>query len=375
MTSRTNRILLAFTVLAACNPAKQPIDPKNFEATIGGKTVGLYYISTDSMRVAITNYGARVVGIWVPDRDGNLGDVNIGYASINGYLNTHEPYYGAIVGRYANRIRKGKFTLNGEIYQLPINNGINHLHGGPRGFSQQVWSVKEHTSNKIVMCYVSKDGEEGYPGTLEVELAISLSGYNALNFDFAATTDKPTVVNLTNHSFFNLAGEGTPIESHFLMIPAWGYTPIDSTLIPIGTIDPVNDTPFDFRTAKRISRNIGDANEQIRYGRGYDHNFVLKNERQKDKYLAAEVYEETSGRVLQVWTQEPGLQFYSGNFMDGSDKGKYGQPLTFRTAFCLETQCFPDSPNNPSFPSTTLIPGQKYATSTTYLFKVRKYKK
>jgi aldose 1-epimerase len=365
-------ILCIAILIASCTSNNQPINPNDFQTTIDGKDVNLYYIQNDTMKVAITNYGSRIVGIWVPDKTGKLGDVNIGYSSINDYLNTHELYYGALVGRYANRICKGKITLNGETYQLPINNGINHLHGGPKGISQQVWDVKEHTSNSITLAYTSKDGEEGYPGNLEVEVIISVSNNNSLNFDFQAKTDKSTVVNLTNHSFFNLAGEGTSINDHYLTINAPFFTPIDSTLIPLGIIDSVENTPFDFQTAKKISQDINVDDQQLLYGRGFDHNFVLKDQPQKEKFLAAEVYEETSGRILQVWTVEPGLQFYSGNFMNGADKGKYGNLFNYRTAFCLETQHFPDSPNHPMFPSTVLNPNETYRTSTSYVFKIKK---
>lgn len=365
-------ITLAAMLFASCSFEKQPVNPKDFKANIDGKEVSLYYIQNDTMMVAITNYGARILGIWVPDKTGKLGDVNIGYSSINDYLNTHELYYGAIVGRYANRISKGKFTLNGETYQLPVNNGVNHLHGGPKGISQQVWTVKDHGKNSITLTYISKDGEEGYPGNLNIEVVISVSKNNSLNFEYTAKTDKPTVINLTNHCFFNLGGEGKSINDHFLTINAPFYTPIDSTLIPLGTIDSVDSTVFDFQTSKKISEDINYDDQQLLYGQGYDHNFVLKDLPQKEKFLAAEVYEETTGRILQIWTVEPGLQFYSGNFMNGTDTGKYGNLLDFRTAFCLETQHFPDSPNQPKFPSTVLNPNETYRTSTSYVFKVRK---
>jgi aldose 1-epimerase len=351
--------------------SEMPVNPDNFNTVIHGKKVGLFYIGNKTIKVAITNYGAKIVGIWVPDKKGSPGDVNIGYRSIEDYLNSNELYYGAIVGRYANRIARGKFTLNQREYTLPLNNGSNHLHGGPAGFSQQVWELIEHKENSLILSYFSKDGEEGYPGNLDVKVTISVGEDNALNFDFSATTDKTTVVNLTNHCFFNLAGENCPIKDHFLKINSSHYTPVDAELIPTGLIEPVENTPFNFRTSRKIGLYIDNEHAQIKLGKGFDHNFVLKAKPQKEKFLAAEVFEPVTGRILEVWTTEPGLQFYSGNFMNGSDIGKYGNPLNFRTAFCLETQHFPDSPNQVSFPSTILNPGQLYQTSTSYVFKIR----
>ncbi len=347
------------------------LKPENFNTSIRQKKVSLYTIFNEQIKVSITNYGAKIVGIWVPDKYGNLDDINIGYQSIHDYLKSNELYYGAIVGRYANRIAKGRFTLNGQEYKLPQNNGHNHLHGGPNGFSQQVWEVTEHKSDLLILSYLSKDDEEGYPGNLQVILRIHIGNDNSLNFDFSATTDKPTLVNLTNHCFFNLAGENKSIYDHILTINGSQYTPVDSGLIPTGIIEPVEQTPFDFRKAKKIGQDIENNHLQLKYGNGYDHNYVLRDKPSENKYLAAEVYEEITGRILQIWTIEPGLQFYSGNFMNGTDMGKYGNKLNRRTAFCLETQHFPDSPNHPEFPSTVLNPGDIYKTSTAYVFKTK----
>jgi aldose 1-epimerase len=352
------------------NKNDDPVNKGNFETIIEGKRIELFYISNDNIKVAITNYGARIVGLWIPDKNGKISDINIGYGSINDYLNSNELYYGVIVGRYANRIAKGKFSLNNVEYQLTVNNGPNHLHGGPYGFSQQIWTLAEHKPDRIKLRYFSRDGEESFPGNLDVEVSISIGQNNALNFDFLAKTDKPTVINLVNHCYFNLAGEGKSIQDHFLMIPADFYTPVDSDLIPTGIFEPVLNSPFNFRQPKKIGFEIDSNHNQIKLGNGYDHNFVLKSEAQPNKYLAAEVYEETTGRNMQIWTTEPGLQLYTGNFMNLADIGKYGNNLNPRTAFCLEAQHFPDSPNHASFPSTVLNPGMVYKSNTSYIFSI-----
>jgi len=324
------------------------------------------------MGVRLTNYGATVTAIRVPDRNGKVADVALGYDSLEGYVNALDrPYFGAIVGRYGNRIAKGRFHLDGKTYTLAKNNGENHLHGGNMGFDKVIWNAKVLSPRSIRFSLLSKDGEEGYPGNLSVRVTYTLENDNALRIDYTATTDKATPVNLTNHTYFNLAGEGSPtILNHELMIAADAFTPVDKGLIPTGEIRNVTGTPFDFRKPKPIGRDIGKSDRQLAYGLGYDHNWVL-NERPGENALAATLYEPQSGRVLEVFTDEPGLQFYCGNFLDGRLRGKSGKPYLHRSALCLETQHFPDSPNHPAFPSTILRPGQTYKTTTVYRFNTK----
>jgi aldose 1-epimerase len=306
-----------------------------------------------------------------PDRDGKLADVVLGFDTLAGYLGTH-PYFGALIGRYGNRIANGKFTLGGETYTLATNNGPNALHGGIKGFDKVLWTAEPAAGGaSLVLRYVSQDGEEGYPGTLSTKVSYTLGDDNALRIDYEATTDKPTVVNLTSHSYFNLKdGGASPILDHEIMIAASRYTPVDATLIPAGEIAPVEATPFDFRTATAIGARIEADDEQIKFGLGYDHNFAL--DRTGDGLvLAARVYEPTTGREMEVHSTEPGVQFYTGNFLDGSVVGKGGVAYQKRAAFCLETQHFPDSPNHPDFPSTVLEPGQTYRSTTVYKFSAR----
>ncbi len=346
-------------------------DKKAFEQIIDGKQTDLYVLKNkNNMQAAITNYGGRLVSLLVTDKNGNLTDVVIGFESVNGYKNSTEPYFGATIGRYGNRIAKGKFTLDGKTYTLPLNNGPNTLHGGKKGFQDVVWDAKQLGDSALELTYLSKDGEQGFPGNLNVKVTYSLNDSNELKIHYEATTDKKTVVNLTNHAFYNLNGSGT-ILNHLLMINADKYTPVDSTLIPTGKIETVKGTPFDFTNETAIGARINDSNQQLKNGKGYDHNFVLNKNKTSGLNLAATVLGEKSGIFMQVFTQEPGLQFYSGNFMQSKNTLRNGKD-EFRTALALETQHFPDSPNEPSFPSTVLEPGKTYSTTSVYKFSVKK---
>ena len=349
------------------------LDPMNFQTEINGKTTGLFKLENDNgIEVYITNYGGRIVSWLVPDRDGKNADIVLGYDSIEGYLNSNEVYFGSLIGRYGNRIAEGNFELDGKEYTLAINNPPNHLHGGPNGFHNVIWDAKQISDKHLRLQYFSEDGEEGYPGNLQVQVHYLLNNDNELMIDYTAVTDQKTVVNLTNHAFFNLAGAGSgTVNNHELMINAEHFTPVDSTLIPTGEIATVAGTPFDFTSPKAIGRDLDQENEQLDFGMGFDHNFVLNKQNQGALELAARVYEPESGRVMEVLTTEPGIQFYGGNFLDGSDTGKEGVPYEFRSAFCLETQHFPDSPNQPNFPTTVLEPGEMYHTVTVHRFSTR----
>jgi len=351
-----------------------------FIDTLDGKPTTLYVLinKNHNAEAAITNYGARVVSLLVPDKTGSLTDVVLGYDSIGKYIHQPDTYFGAIVGRYGNRIAKGHFRLDGKEYTLATNDGHNHLHGGKKGFDAVVWTGKQINDQTLELTYLSKDGEEGYPGNLQVKVTYTLTDSNALQISYEATTDKPTVLNLTNHSYFNLNGQGSgTINNHQLKIPADRYTPVDSTLIPTGRIEPVAGTPLDFRQPTAIGAHINDSNLQLKYGKGYDHNFVL-NPKNGDSIAggalmpAATVWADQSGIVLNVYTDQPGIQFYGGNFLKGTDPLKGGKKDDYRSAFCLETQHFPDSPNEPSFPSVELKPGQTYKSTTIYQFSVKK---
>jgi aldose 1-epimerase len=347
------------------------LNPAAFNDTIEGKETKLYILENkNGVKVAFTNLGGRIVGLWVPDKNGKLTDVVVGFGNVKDYLSSTEPYFGATIGRYGNRIAKGKFKLDGKTYTLPINNGVNTLHGGKKGFQNVVWDAEQPNQSTLVLKYNSVDGEEGFPGNLKVKVTYSLNDKNELNMDYTAETDKKTVVNLTNHAFFNLNGEGSgSILNHLLEIKSDGYTPVDSTLIPIGKIDAVANTPFDFNTATAIGKRINDTNEQLKFGAGYDHNFVLKG---KGMRHVATLTGDKTGIVMEIDTEEPGLQFYSGNFMQGKNKFKTGVNDEYRTAVALETQHFPDSPNQVNFPSTILSPGQIYHTKSVYRFTVNK---
>jgi len=349
-------------------------DSAKFKGTIDGKQVHLFTLSNGKIKAAITNYGGRLVSLMVPDSSGKMIDVVLGYNSLKDYqqYTKNGSYFGALIGRYGNRIAKGKFTLDGKNYQLAINNAPNALHGGPMGFSTRVWDVVKTTPTSVELHYLAKDGEEGYPGNLNVNVTYTLTDKNALDIAYKATTDKATVLNLTNHSYFNLNGDGGTINNHLLQLNASKFTPVDSTLIPTGKLEPVAGTPFDFTKPEKIGSRIDDKNQQLIYGKGYDHNFVLYASKEKGEHLAATVVGDKSGIEMQVYTDQPGIQFYGGNFMEGGDKGKSGKPYEHRTALCLETQHFPDSPNQPQFPTTTLKAGETFTSQTSYKFPEKK---
>ena len=349
------------------------LNAESFHKSLNGKSTYLYFLKNGEISAAITNYGGRIVGLCTPDKTGKMADVVLGFSSIDGYLNTKEPFHGALIGRVGNRIAKGKFTLEGQEYTLPLNNGVNHLHGGPKGFHNVVWDVKSVNDSSIILNYLSKDGEMGYPGNLNVEVQYFLSSKNEMVISYKATTDKSTPVNLTNHAFYNLAGEGNgTINNHLLMVNADFYTPIDSTLIPIGKNESVEGTPFDFREMKAIGNELVKQSEniQLKNGKGYDHNFALNKPIPGKMTLAVTVVEPISGRKMEIFTQEPALQFYGGNFMNGADKGKCGLAYKYRESFVLEPQHFPDSPNNMNFPSIILKPGEVYKTQSIYRFGI-----
>lgn len=366
----------ALALLAGCAMSPKTanqISQQPFGQTPDGKNVTLYTLrNSKGAEARIMNYGGIVTHLKVPDRNGNFGDVVLGYDNLEGYLK-ETPYFGALIGRYGNRIAKGKFTLNGKEYSLATNNGPNALHGGLKGFDKVVWEPKVIASTEgpsLELNYVTADGEEGYPGTLKVKAVYTLTDDNALKLDFTATTDKDTVVNLTQHSYFNLAGRGDNLN-HSVMIDADRFTPVDSTLIPTGELRPVQGTPFDFRTPTTIGARINQNDEQLKFGGGYDHNWVL-NKPTGQMGLAARVTEPTTGRVLEVYSTEPGLQFYTGNFLDGKITGKGGWAYQHRSAFCMEPQHYPDSPNQKNFPSVVLKPGQTYRHTMMYKFSTQK---
>lgn len=337
-----------------------------------GRSITLYTLTNShGMQVRAMSYGGIIVSIRVPDRTGQMADVVLGHDALDGYR-PNPPYFGAIVGRYANRIANGTFTLDGKTYTLPKNDGPNTLHGGTKGFNQAVWDsepLKGKTG--VAFTYLSKDGEEGFPGNLKVKVTYTLTDSNALEIDYQATTDKATPINLSQHSYFNLAGAGNgDILNHEIMINADRFTPVDKNLIPTGELRPVKGTPFDFTTQTRIGARIDDNYEQLILGHGYDHNFVI-NRKGAGLVLAARVYEPTSGRVLEVSTTQPGLQFYTGNFLDGTITGKEGHVYKKHYGLCLETQHFPDSPNHPDFPNTILRPGEKFQQKTVFKFSAK----
>jgi len=351
------------------------IEKKSFGEIAEGIEAELYTVTNNNgVSMSVTNYGGIITELKVPDKNGNMIDIVLGYEKVEDYLK-ESPYFGATIGRYGNRIAKGKFTLNNIEYGLASNDGSNHLHGGVKGFDKVIWDLEEfrkETELGVVMKYTSKDGEEGYPGNLDVTVTYTLTDNNELKIDYLATTDKPTICNLTNHSYFNFKDAGgSTILDHELQILADKYTPIDSASIPLGELMPVDGTPFDFREPKKIGRDINEENKQLKNGIGYDHNFVL-NGKIGDLRLAARVVEYTSGIIMEIFTEEPGIQFYSGNFLDGSLTGKNGTINNNRSGFCLETQHFPDSPNQPDWPTTTLNPGETYKTSTIHKFSVLK---
>jgi aldose 1-epimerase len=358
------------TAAAKAAPATLP-NVAAFNSTVDGQPTTLYLLkNSGKVSAAITNYGARVVSLLVPDKNGVLTDVALGYDSIGPYVHGPETFFGAVVGRYGNRIAKGKFKLNGKEYTLATNNGPNSLHGGKKGFGAVVWTGKQVNDSTVELTYLSKDGEEGYPGNLKVSVTYTLAG-DGLQIGYEASTDKATVANLTNHTYFNLNGQGNgTINNHVLQIAAQTYTPVDSTLIPTGTLLPVDGTPFDFRQPTAIGARINDDNQQLKYGKGYDHNFVVGTRNDVSQAVVT-IKGDQSGIVMKVYTDQPGVQFYGGNFMTGANTLKGGKKDEYRGAFCLETQHYPNSPNQPTFPSTELKPGQTWKSSTTYRFSDR----
>lgn len=369
--------LFLFYLLLLNSPllsAQSPLLPRveNFTGTIGGKAVSLYYLRNDrGMEVAITNYGGRIVSLVVPDRYDQPTDVVSGYNSLDEYLNNPEEYFGAIIGRYANRIAGGRFKLDGREYVLAQNNGPNHLHGGPGGFHRAVWDARQPDPQTLELQYVSPDGEEGYPGTLTVKVVYQVTENNELKITYDATTDKPTIVNLTNHAYFNLRGEGAPtINDHYLQIFGGQYTPVDNTLIPMGQPASVAGSPFDFESPEVIGSRLDQTDEQLKAGMGYDHNFVLFKRYPGERRPAAMAFSPANGIEMVLETTEPGLQFYGGNFLTGKYKGKSGRPYGHRSLFCLEPQHFPDSPNQPAFPAVSLRPGDRYSQTTLLRFYI-----
>ena len=373
-------LLLILSVAVLCHavilgqPSKTPIKREPFGKMPDGQPVERFTLTNAKGTVLqAISYGGIITSLRVPDRTGRFDDIVLGFDNLDGYLKDH-PFFGAIIGRYGNRIAKGAFTLDGKTYKLATNNGPNNLHGGNKGFDKVLWSVEPVSgSNAIAFTRTSPDGEEGFPGNLRVRVTYTLTDANELIVDYSATTDKATPVNLTQHSYFNLAGQASgDILSHQLMLNADRYTPVDDTLIPTGELAPVAGTPFDFRKLTAIGSRINqDTNAQIKNGKGYDHNWVL-NRKGEGRQLAARVVEPKTGRTMEIATTEPGIQFYSGNFLDGTLTGKAGAVYKHRTGFCLETQHYPDSPNQPKFPSTILKPGAEYKTSTVFTFGIAK---
>ena len=353
--------------------AAAPSISKEAFGTFEGRTVHRYTLSNATgMKARILTYGGIIQSLEVPDREGRLANVTLGFGSVKEYV-AGSPYFGAIIGRYANRLAGGRFTLDGKTYQVPTNDGPNSLHGGPRGFDERLWSateVRRGDSVGVTLRYTSPDGEMGFPGTMKVAVTYLLTPSNGLRMEYDATTDKATVVNLTNHAYFNLRGEGSgSTYDHRLQIDANQFTPVDPTLIPTGEFRNVAGTPFDFRTPTRIGDRIRQGTEQLQRGLGYDHNWVLTDK--PGLRVAAKAYEPRSGRLLTVTTTEPGLQFYSGNFLDGSLTGTSGRAYRQGDAFTLETQHFPDAPNHPEFPSTVLRPGERFRSTTVYGFSTQ----
>ena len=346
------------------------LNKNDFFKNINGKETTIYVLKNGNGLISeITNYGARVVSLWVPDNNGNFDDIVLGFDNIDDYINAKEKYFGATIGRYGNRIKEGKFIINDKEYSLEKNNGLNHLHGGNMGFGDVVWNAKQIDNQTLELNYFSKNMEEGYPGNLNVKIIYHLNNNDELKIEYFAKTDESTHVNLTHHSFFNLLGAGNEtINEHLLYINANSFTPVDETLIPTGNIELVANTPFDFSLPTAIGKRINQDNNQLNYGKGYDHNYVLNNSQSKE-IIAAKVFEKESGRTLEVYTNEPGMQFYGGNFLSGTI-GKHDKSYKKRSAFCLETQHFPNSPNQKNFPSTILKPNEEYYSICIYKFSV-----
>lgn len=365
-------------MLLSCSGTKKEklplLDAKKFEKEYQGKKISLYTLeSGNGLTMQVTNFGIRVVSLFMADKNGKYDDIVLGHPNIDEYINYKgERCLGSIVGRFGNRIAKGTFELDSVRYHFPLNNNGQTLHGGFNGFDMKVWNVDSISSNEIHFSYISPDGEEGFPGTLKVKVVYTLTPENEFKITYEATTDKPTHVNLTHHTFFNLKGTGNgTILDNQLMIKASNYTPVDSVLIPFGKIEPVEGTPFDFRNPTEVGKRINEKNIQLKNGQGYDHNWVIDRTSKNDIELVARLYEPKSGRFIEVYSDQPGLQMYSGNFLDGKVIGKYGKAHKFREAIALETQKFPDTPNQPSFPSTRLNPGEVYHQTCIYKFSVK----
>ena len=343
------------------------LNPRDFKSSLDGKKTYLFTLRNESGCVAqICNYGARLVSLWIPDQKGVFSDIILGFSTIDQYLKANEKYHGATIGRFANRIANGEFELEGKKYKLASNNGDHHLHGGSKGFESVIWDANQVDSSSLQLSYLSIHMEEGYPGNLHVQIKYQLTDDNQLRIEYVCTTDQTTVVNLTHHSYFNLKGEGVEtIEDHFLHINAEKFTPLKEGSIPEGEILLVDNTAMDFRKERLIIESIEDGFDQIKVGKGYDHNYVLNK---SENHFAARVKESVSGRIMEVYTDQPGIQFYTANFLNGSDIGKSEKSYKRRSAFCLETQHFPDSPNQPHFPSTVLKQGESYTSFTSYKF-------
>ncbi len=377
---KTSRLVffLITLIITACNVEKKAqvetrprrqVTVSEFGKMEDGRVVRQYTLTNaNNVEMKVINYGGIIVSLKTPDANGQLADIVLGYDSLEGYIRNN-PYFGALIGRYGNRIAGGKFTLEGKAYSLPQNNGPNHLHGGPKGFDKVFWEIEVGPdSSSLLLSYRSADGEQGYPGNLSVNVVYRLTDANELRIEYDATTDAPTIVNLTQHSYFNLGNQET-ILGHQLQIDADSYLPVDATLIPTGKLQKVEGTPFDFRKPKTIGADIDANDEQIKLGKGFDHCWVLNGGQGKLRKVAV-LSDSVSGRQVEVHTTEPGIQFYSGNFLDGTIKGKGGTVYNFRSGLCLETQHYPDSPNRPEFPTVVLKPGEKYHTETVYTFGV-----
>jgi aldose 1-epimerase len=375
---KTLFLIFLCLIFSSCKQTKgrtvRLLDPDNFTTLIGEKPVSLYTLeSGKGLYMQVTNWGGRVVSLWTPDRNGNYDHIVLGYENIDRYIsNTGERFLGAVVGRYANRIANGQFFLDKDTFRLPRNDNGQTLHGGTNGLDCIVWDIEKISKNEIVFSYISPDGEEGFPGTVKIFMCYTLTPENEFKIAYRATTDKPTIINLSHHSFFNLKGEGNgTITDHLLTIHADSITLINEYLIPTGEIMPVEGTPFDFRSQALIGERIKANDQQLKNGAGYDHNWVIKTICTKEIKHIASVYEPTSGRTLDVWSDQPGIQFYSGNFFKGEYTGKYGKHLKYRESFALETQKFPDSPNHPQFPSTRLNPDDTYTQTCIYRFNIK----
>ena len=370
-------IIAAAAILSAvsCTSNKPlPLIPaENFRQSVDGKNVDLYTLKAGDLIMQVTNFGGRVVALQTPDRNGSYEDIVLGFNNLDNYVNNSgERFLGAVVGPYANRISNGTYSINDQTYTFPQNNNDNTLHGGLKGLDMVVWDVKQVNDSAIVLTYLHPDGQEGMPGNLQIEMTYTLTGDNEFKVDYQAITDKATHVNISHHSFFNLKGEGRgTILDNVMTIAASMTTPVDDELIPTGEVTPVDGTPFDFRTPHLIGERINQEDVQLANGGGYDHNWVLDRKSDDDMEFAVSVYEPTTGRYMEVFTDQPALQFYSGNFFDGTTEGKYGRTLNYRESLALETQKYPDTPNHPQFPSTLLIPGQTYTHHCIYKFSTK----